>query len=405
VETPPAKPVLLIVDDEDGPRQSVRFIFKDDFQILMADNGPDGIELARKHRIDVAVLDIRMSGMSGIELLERLRFVDPAIKAVMVTAFETTDTMRQALRLQACDYINKPFDVATLRRAVNSALHLRSVEREVNNDARLLRRLLGELQDNKVEEQLARTRGDIYASIIHDINGPLAVVSGTLQLINRRILGAESLDGVQLQFLKDHLKTITRQTGNCQELARRYLGMIKGQNDDPIAVAVNPLLSDVEHLVANHPSLHDNHLSVQSLPDNPHARVHGTDVIQMLLNLTVNALQCSKESHQVDIEGRMLAEPLDLASFKDSPTERLIFVESFENRPPILSFSVLDTGPGIPAETLPKIFQPFFTTKGPREGTGLGLNIVQRLVKQNKGALHVRTQPGAGTTFTIYLPA
>src|SRR5258708_7079282 len=101
----------------------------------------------------------------------------------------------------------------------------------------------------------------------------------------------------------------------------------------------------------------------------------------------------------------MHPDPLDLAAFKDSPTERLIFVESFENRPPILALSVRDTGAGIPAETLPKIFQPFFTTKGPREGTGLGLNIVQRLVKQNHGALHVQTRPGAGTTFTVYLPA
>jgi signal transduction histidine kinase len=401
----PSKPVLLIVDDEEGPRQSIRFIFKDDFEILMADNGPDAIELARSNRVDVAVLDIRMTGMSGIELLERLRFVDPAIKAVMVTAFETTDTMRQALRLRACDYINKPFDVATLRNAVTSALHLRMVEREVKDDARQLQQLLGELQDNKIEEQLARTRGDIYASIIHDINGPLAIVSGTLQLINRRMASAESLDPAQTQFVRDQLKTITRQTGNCQEISRRSLALIKGQSHGPLPVAINPLLSDVEHLVANHPSLHNNRVLVHPLPEDAHARIHGTDVIQMLLNLTVNALQCTSEPHDVTIEGRLLPDPIALESFKDSATERFIFVESFENRPPVLALSVRDTGSGIPPETLPKIFQPFFTTKGPREGTGLGLNIVQRLVKQNQGSLHVQTKPGTGTTFTIYLPA
>ena len=79
----------MIVDDEDGPRQSLRVIFKDDYEILMANNGAHAIELAQEQRIDVAVLDIRMSGMSGIEVLERLKYVDPAIEVVMMTAFET----------------------------------------------------------------------------------------------------------------------------------------------------------------------------------------------------------------------------------------------------------------------------------------------------------------------------
>jgi len=70
-----------------------------------------------------------------------------------------------------------------------------------------------------------------------------------------------------------------------------------------------------------------------------------------------------------------------------------------------LKLSVRNDGPGIPADVLPRIFQPYFTTKGPRQGTGLGLNIVQRLVKEGKGALHLQTAPGRGTTFTVYLPA
>ena len=69
-----------------------------------------------------------------------------------------------------------------------------------------------------------------------------------------------------------------------------------------------------------------------------------------------------------------------------------------------MKFWVRDTGPGIPAEVLPKIFQPYFTTKGPRQGTGLGLNIVQRLVKEGNSALHVHTRLGKGSTFTVYLP-
>ena len=402
---PRRKGTLLVVDDEDGARQSLRVIFKDEYEILMAGDGATAVELAQKHRIDVAVLDIRMAGMSGIEVLERLKFVDPSIEAVMMTAFETTDTMRQALRLRACDYINKPFDVSTMRAAVASAMQRRTLESEIHTNADKLQQLLGELQSQKIEEQMANTRGEIYASIIHDINGPLTVISGFIQLMNQRIGNATRLEVEDLEFIKDRLKTITRQVTNCIEISRRYLGFLRRQSEDAPRVGVNQLLKDLGHLVRVHPSLQSNQFAVSPLVEDIAVSMNGTDVIQVLLNLTVNAFQCTQQPHSVEIEGRVLHQPLDLAAFKDGPQDRFLNVESFENGVPLLMVSVRDTGPGIPPETLPKIFQAYFSTKGARQGTGLGLNIVQRLVKEARGALHVHTQVGEGTTFTLYLAA
>src|SRR5947208_1165120 len=85
------KPTLLIVDDEEGPRQSLRFIFKDEYNILLAGSGPEAIAQAQSNKIDIAILDIRMSGMSGIDVLERLKFIDSDIEVVMMTAFETNE--------------------------------------------------------------------------------------------------------------------------------------------------------------------------------------------------------------------------------------------------------------------------------------------------------------------------
>src|SRR5258708_10683896 len=138
---------LLVVDDEDGPRQALRIIFKDEYNLLMASDGYTAIDLAQKNKIDVAILDVRMSGMSGIELLERLKYIDPAIEVVMMTAFETTDTLRQALRLRAADYINKPFDIATMRAAVANAISRRMLSREIRNNAEEVQELLGEFQN------------------------------------------------------------------------------------------------------------------------------------------------------------------------------------------------------------------------------------------------------------------
>jgi two-component system sensor histidine kinase/response regulator len=396
---------LLVVDDEDGPRQSLRVIFKDDYHVLMASDGPSAIALAQANKVDVAVLDIRMAGMSGIEVLERLKFVDPTIEVVMMTAFETTDTIRQALRLRACDYINKPFDISTIRAAVSNAMQRRTLEGEIHTNAEKLQELLNELQNQKLEEQMAHTRGEIYASIIHDINGPLTVISGFVQLLNQRIGSATVLESEDLDFLKDKLKTITRQVTNCIEISRRYLGFLRRHSDDIPRVSINQLLTDVSHLARVHPSRQNHQLTIHPLTEDAAVRMNGTDIIQVLLNLTVNAFQCSAHPHNVDIDGATLREALDLARFKDGQQERLLNIENFENVPPLLRLSVRDNGPGIAPEILPKIFQPYFSTKGARQGTGLGLNIVQRLVREARGALHVRTQVGQGTTFTVYLSA
>jgi two-component system, sensor histidine kinase and response regulator len=402
---PRRKRTLLIVDDEDGPRQSLRAIFKGDYEILLAQDGPSAVELAQKHDIDVAVLDIRMAGMSGIEVLERLKYVSPTIEAVMMTAFETTDTMRQALRLRACDYINKPFDVSTMRAAVATAMQRRTLEGEIHTNADKLQQLLDELQSQKLEEQMTKTRGEIYASIIHDINGPLTVISGFVQLMNQRISNATRLEVEDLEFIKDRLRTITRQVTNCIEISRRYLSFLRQQPDEVPRVGVNQLLADFDHLVRGHPSLQNNKLSICPLSEDIAVRMNGTDLIQVLLNLTVNAFQCTSRAHSVEVQGRIVPQALDLAVFRDSAQERLLNVESFHNSPPLVMISVRDDGPGIPPETLPKVFEARFSTKAPGHGTGLGLNIVLRLVKEAGGVLHVHTRLGEGTGFTVYLPA
>jgi signal transduction histidine kinase len=403
---PRRRGTVLIVDDEDGPRQSLRVIFKDEYDLLMASDGPEAIEIAQKNEIDVAVLDIRMAGMSGIEVLERLKYVNPNIEAIMMTAFETTDTIRQALRLRACDYINKPFDISTIRNAVGQAMQRRRLEGEIHSSAEKVQELLTELQEQKIEEQIAKTRGDIYASIIHDINGPLTVISGFVQVLNQRLNHSSRMQLEDLEFIKDRLRIIARQVGNCVEISRRYLSFLRRQSDEGAQrVSVNQLIRDLDQLVRVHPSLHENEFSASPLAEDIGVKINGTDLIQVLLNLAVNAFQCAPVPHRVDVGGELLHEPLDLTKFKDGMNDRLLNVENMNNTAPLVKLWVRDNGPGIPPEVLPKIFHPYFTTKGPRQGTGLGLNIVQRLIKEADGALHVRTVVGEGTAFTIYLPA
>ena len=403
----PTRPqgTLLIVDDEEGPRQSLRSIFKDEYNILLAGDGATAIELAQNNNVDVAVLDVRLVGMSGIEVLERLRDVNPKIDVVIMTAFESIDTMRQALRLGARDYITKPFDVCAMRAAVAGAMPRHTLKSEIQTVEEKWQQLSGQLQTQKLEGQISETRAEIYGSIIHDISGPLTVIVSFLQLINQRIGNLTRLEREDLELTNERLKTITRQAMNCIEISHRYLSFLRRQNEKATRVDVNQILADLDHLIRVHPSRRNNQLTIKSLPQNMAVRINGTDLIQILLNLAVNAFQCSANPHSVQIQASLMLEALDLRTFKDGPHDRLLNVEDFENMGPLLAVAVCDDGPGIPPELLPKIFEPYFTTKSEREGTGLGLSIVQRLIKEAKGALHVHIRPGEGTTFTVYLRA
>ena len=152
----PSKPTLLIVDDEEGPRQSLRIVFKNDYNVLVASDGLEAIMLARSHRISVVVCDIMMLGMSGVEVLKELKQIDPVIEVIMLTAFETIETARQALRHGASDYLNKPFDIPTMRAAVAHAAqkHRDAIEfRQSNQQLQDLQRVI---HDQRAREEMAR---------------------------------------------------------------------------------------------------------------------------------------------------------------------------------------------------------------------------------------------------------
>ena len=169
-------------------------------------------------------------------------------------------------------------------------------------------------------------------------------------------------------------------------------------------VSAKQSLVDLGELLRVHPAVKHNELIITPMEEDVMVQVNGTDLIQMLRNLMVNALQCTNEKHRVQLNHTMLPEPINLAAMNNGPEERFIQTEEFQNTAGLLALSVEDTGPGIPPENMKKIFSQSFTTQEAGKGTGLGLSIVHRLVSRAQGAIHVRTKIGQGTVFTIYLP-
>lgn len=401
----PGKPTLLIVDDEEGPRQSLKIVFKSDYNILLASNGDDALALAAEHSVQVAILDIMMAGMSGIELLDKLKEIHPTVEVIMLTAYETIETARQAVRFDACDYLNKPFDITTMRAAVARAVQKHRQTASLHGTNEQLGALQDQLRDHQVQEEMTRTKGEIYASVLHDINSPLTVISGFVEMLNRSLRDSHSLEGAQLEGIRGDLSKLTSQVNRCFEISRRYLSFLHENAAINSQVSVNQILGDLKELLQRHPSALGHQLTIHYLTEDIFAEINGTDLLQILLNLTINALQSCDKPHRVDIRGQRLIYPLELDQYVDSEFDRFVNREGFTNRAPILAISVQDNGPGIDAASMAKIFETRFTTKPADKGTGLGLSIVKRLVTQAKGAIRLHTKPGEGSIFTVCVQA
>lgn len=395
------RPTLLIVDDEEGPRQSLRIVFKELYDVVLADSGPRALEIARSRRVDVAVLDIRMSGMSGTELLGHLKQFDPRIEVVMLTAYETLDTARQSLRHGACDYLTKPFEIPVIRDAVANAVQRRALHEAMADGSKRVQELREELRSLQLQGEMARSQNEIYASVMHDIGSPLTAVSVMLQMVS---MDLEATRGGATYSVKEQLARVNQQVARCMEISRRYLNYARERSAQKQSVRLNQVLADVRELLRSHPSGKRHQLTVQLMPADLSLHMNGTDLIQVLLNLITNAFQASANPLQVEVFGEYHDDAVDEAALSGSPRTVFINRESFANQPPMVAIRVSDTGPGIPDSILPKIFESYFTTKSPGEGTGLGLAIVRRLVSQAKGGIQVHTEPGRGTIFTVYLP-
>ena len=131
LEAPPRRGTVLVVDDEEGVRASFRVLLEDECAVLEAEDGEQALEVLRRHEVDVVMLDQRMPGEPGIDVLSRIKTLDPSVVVVLATAVHEVRTAVEAIKRGAYDYITKPFDVEDIELLVRRALDKRALEREV----------------------------------------------------------------------------------------------------------------------------------------------------------------------------------------------------------------------------------------------------------------------------------
>src|SRR5574341_1120274 len=145
-----SRPVILVVDDDPGVRESFRLILEDHYDVMDVPDGPSALDVVRASQVDLVLLDIRLPEMDGIEVLERIKTIDDGVEVVLVTAVKTVRTAVAAMKLGAFDYLTKPFEEDELLTVIGRALEKRSLEREVT----FLRSELARTQDT--DERVGR---------------------------------------------------------------------------------------------------------------------------------------------------------------------------------------------------------------------------------------------------------
>jgi len=127
----PIRPTILVVDDDHGLRESFRLILEDEFEVLDVPDGQQALDIVRSCQVDLVLLDIRLPGMDGLEVLERIKGMDEQLDVILVTAVKTVRTAVSAMKLGALDYLTKPFDEDEVLALIRRALEKRALEREV----------------------------------------------------------------------------------------------------------------------------------------------------------------------------------------------------------------------------------------------------------------------------------
>ena len=250
--------------------------------------------------------------------------------------------------------------------------------------------LIDETEHRMTEQQLRHAQkmdavGRLAGGIAHDFNNILGVIIGHGELL---------LDRPEIEISGSrHVQEILNAGRRAASLTRQLLAYSRKQLLQPRVLNLNRVIEDIDKMIRR---LIGDDIEVRTLlaDDLENVNADPGQMEQVIVNFCVNARDAMPEGGRIVIETHNLEVDEAFAAQK-SPLKAGRYVR----------LEVTDTGIGMDQQTLSQIFDPFFTTKGPDKGTGLGLATVYGIVKQSGGQVWARSEPGQGSTFTVYLPA
>lgn len=377
---PTELPQVLVIDDEMGPRESLRMLLKPNYQVHTADNVEAGLRILREKKPDAVISDIRMPGTSGIEGLRKIREIDPHVAVIMLTGFGALETAKEALRLGANDYISKPFDAREMREVIGRNVERTRIHRTGVNAASEIKELNNRLLKELAQKERLASLGQASAEFVHDLGNPLTIVWGYVQLLAKKLEQSEKENGATTNQTSKELNIIEQNVRLCRELLTMWqsYGSVEASPHKPISVTqiVREVVKGVSPMAVQNAVQLDCNLA-----DDPCTLLgDSVQITRAIQNVLINALQASAEKKGSSV------------------------TVSSERKEFYVDVRIQDTGSGITPAQMAKIFDPYFTTKQGKSGTGLGLYITKKVVEDHNGSIKVDSTPQVGSTFTIRLP-
>ena len=371
-------PQILVIDDEIGPRESLRMLLKPKYQVHTADCVEAGLKLLKEKQPDTIVMDIRMPGMTGIEGLRRIREIDPHLSVIMLTGFGALDTAKEALRLGANDYISKPFDAHEMQEVIGRNVERTRVHRTSEHAATEIKELNNRLLKELAQKERLASLGQASAEFVHDLGNPLTIVWGYVQLLAKRLEKSETADTQSATSVKE-LNIIEQNVRLCRELLTMWQSYGSVEASPPKPISVSAIVAEVVKSAAGMAAQSGVEFKASVCQDPCTLTGDAVQVQRAIQNVVINAVQAAAEKN-----GHVIVDCAQKDFYVDLRVE--------------------DNGGGISPAQINRIFDPYFTTKQAKSGTGLGLYIAKKVVEDHNGSIKVESTPNIGTVFTIRLP-
>ena len=380
---------LIIVDDEPVILRLLTSVFADepDLEVVACPDGTSGAA-AIDQGVDVLLTDKNLPDIGGLELAARAR-ASHDCEVIVITGYASLDTALEAMQLDVFDYIVKPpkdiFDVKRKVKQALDALHMARENRRLVADLGArneeLADALEELRTTQAEliqsEKLAGI-GTLAAGIAHEVSSPLFGVMGLAEAI---------LEEDDQQLVRGYAREIVDYSQSIKEIVTQLSGYSRSATQEyRTTVDLSAVVEDAVRLVARSSPV-DASVVKLDLAAGVYVLARTSEMQQVFVNLVKNALEALDEFYTAS-EG-VFPGRVDVCVRQD---ERYVHAE------------VRDNGPGILQENQKAIFDPFYTTKPPGRGTGLGLNIVYRIVTKYQGHISVQSDEGSGTAFVMRFP-
>ncbi len=377
---------VLIVDDEEEIREQLRIRFELEGCIVFdAGSGNEAYEVWKANQPDVVITDIRMANGTGEELLERLNLEGANERSVMICMSGFSDLQSATAYEYGADALfQKPFD---LRALVSAARHFAQIRKRhqdaVNTVSRFeedLRKIAGGLL--KGEENSLRSGVDVQdlkqiaSMVMHEINGPLAVINMNAALIPDTLESSTPRISSAIKMARN----IERNSQKLNDIIHALRDLFVRRNDSyRTPIAINQVVSDAIRHLQEEQKLSGMVIQVDGRDQSAWVKGDRQQLIQVLKNLLDNAAYANRMKNSTDI-----------------------FVTISSERSQI-EVSIVDQGMGINDNIRSKIFEPYFSTKGD-EGTGMGLHICKQIIENHGGSIQFAQNVKNGAKIVITLP-